>query len=427
MEAEPASLRRELESLRNQPPRPAAPFRIKEHKRQSNPKRPGRKPGHEGSCRQAPEVTETVTVPLEECPHCGGTVDDIQKVEQVIEEIPPVQLRVIGLTTFQGRCGCCGEVRSTHPLQVSTAVGAAGTHPGPNALSLIARLQHRWHLSKRKSCDLLKEIFGLSPTPGGLVGAIHRLAAKLAAEHKALPGEVRHCDVLHSDETGWYAGAPGHTLWVFTNPQITLYRIVAHRTREQLQQIIGKDFPGVLVSDCLSIYDEASPVQQKCCSHHLKAVSKARDSHPRNGEGFLNEVRLMLKCAMILKSAKEEVHPRTCRKSRLGLEQWAGRLLSQPRGDPNEESVRMRLLKQQDHLFTFLWHDAVEAANNLAERQLRLAVIDRKLSCGNRTQKGAGTWEVMASIAVTCRQRGESLDDLIVNALSRSLQPALAR
>ena len=116
LEAESASLRRELESLRNQPPRPAAPFRIKEHKRQSNPKRPGRKPGHEGSCRQAPEVTETVTVPLEECPHCGGTVDDIRKVEQVIEEIPPVQLRVIGLTTFQGRCRCCGEVRSTHPL-----------------------------------------------------------------------------------------------------------------------------------------------------------------------------------------------------------------------------------------------------------------------------------------------------------------------
>ena len=135
----------------------------------------------------------------------------------------------------------------------------------------------------------------------------------------------------------------------------------------------------------------------------------------------------MLKCAMILKSAKEEVLPRTCSKSRLGLEQWAGRLLSQPRGDPNEESVRMRLLKQQDHLFTFLWHDAVGAANNLAERQLRPAVIDLKLSCGNQTQKGAGTWEGMASIAVTCRQRGESLDDLIVNALSRSLQPALAR
>ena len=141
--------------------------------------------------------------------------------EQVIEEILLVQLRVIGLTTFQGRCGCSGEVRLTHPLQVSTAVGAAGTHPGPNALSLIARLQHRWHLSKRKSCDLLKEIFGLSPTPGGLVGATHRLAAKLAAEHKALQGEVRHCDVLHNDETG-FASSSFRLSRYIRDPQIYL-------------------------------------------------------------------------------------------------------------------------------------------------------------------------------------------------------------
>ena len=205
------------------------------------------------------------------------------------------KLRVIGLTTFRGRCACCGEVRSTHPLQVSTAVGAAGVHLGPNALSMTAQLQHRWHLSKRRSCDLLKELFGLFLTPGGLVEATHRLATKPAPEHKALQEEVRHCEVLYSDETSWYVGAPGHTLWDFTNPQLTLYCIVAHRTREQLQQIIGKDFLSVLVSDGLSIYDEASPLQQKCYSHHLKAVSRALDSHPRNGEGFLNEVKLMCK------------------------------------------------------------------------------------------------------------------------------------
>ena len=140
------------------------------------------------------------------------------------------KLRVIGLTTFWGRCACCGEVRSTHPLQVSTAVGAAGVHLGPNALSMTAQLQHRWHLSKRRSCDLLKDLFGLFLTPGGLVEATHRLATKLAPEHKALQEEVRHCEVLYSDETSWYVGAPGHTLWDFTNPQLTLYCIVAHRT-----------------------------------------------------------------------------------------------------------------------------------------------------------------------------------------------------
>ena len=152
------------------------------------------------------------------------------------------KLRVIGLTTFRGRCACCGEVRSTHPLQVSTAVGAAGVHLGPNALSMTAQLQHRWHLSKRRSCDLLKELFGLFLTPGGLVEATHRLATKPAPEHKALQEEVRHCEVLYSDETSWYVGAPGHTLWDFTNPQLTLYCIVAHRTRSNCNKSSERTF-----------------------------------------------------------------------------------------------------------------------------------------------------------------------------------------
>jgi transposase len=47
------------------------------------------------------------------------------------------------------------------------------------------------------------------------------------------------------------------------------------------------------------------------------------------------------------------------------------------RGDPLEEAVANRLRKQQDHPFTFLDYEAVDATNNLAERQLRPAVISR--------------------------------------------------
>lgn len=69
-----------------------------------------------------------------------------------------------------------------------------------------------------------------------------------------------------------------------------------------------------------------------------------------------------------------------------------------------EEKVRNRLRKQQDHLFTFLDHRAVDATNNLAERQLRPAVISRKLSCGNKTFNGANTWAILASLAATAQQ-----------------------
>src|SRR5260221_6005884 len=56
----------------------------------------------------------------------------------------------------------------------------------------------------------------------------------------------------------------------------------------------------------------------------------------------------------------------------------AAQFLDTPRREPTEEAVQKRLHKQRDHLFTFLDHDGVDATNNLAERQLRPAVIARK-------------------------------------------------
>lgn len=69
-----------------------------------------------------------------------------------------------------------------------------------------------------------------------------------------------------------------------------------------------------------------------------------------------------------------------------------------------EEKLRNRLTRQREHLFTFLDHDGVDATNNLAERQLRPAVISRKLSCGNKTPRGAETWQILISLAITCTQ-----------------------
>ena len=55
-----------------------------------------------------------------------------------------------------------------------------------------------------------------------------------------------------------------------------------------------------------------------------------------------------------------------------------------------------------------------------AERQLRPAAISRKLSCGNKTEQGVGTWQVLASLAATCRQTGSSFADFLVPRLTLS-------
>jgi hypothetical protein len=66
-------LEEKIEELERRNHRQAAPFRRDESKKVSHRRRPGRRKGHRGNYRQAPqEVDETVEFPLEGCPKCGG-------------------------------------------------------------------------------------------------------------------------------------------------------------------------------------------------------------------------------------------------------------------------------------------------------------------------------------------------------------------
>ncbi len=89
----------------------------------------------------------------------------------------------------------------------------------------------------------------------------------------------------------------------------------------------------------------------------------------------------------------------------LTLSMKADKLLHPDQASPVEQQILKRLAKQNDHLFTFLLHPGVEATNNRAERSLRPAVVQRKIACGNKARKGAHTWQVLASLVVTCTDK----------------------
>jgi transposase len=399
-----------VQELETKAARQAAPFRIEEDHRVQERKKPGRAKGHPGSCRAVPDhVDQEIVVPLVECPHCHGQVGPRRPVVQYVEDVPVVRPHVTKLTTEEAECPHCQKpVRSTHPLQVSLAEGAAGVQLGPRALGLAAQLNKQHGLTMRKTCAVLREAFGLRLTPGGLSQALARMAAKLEPAYENLLAQLRAGPCLHSDETSWWVGGPGYWLWVLTHKTMTLYRVVQGRGRDLLLEMLGPEFAGVLVSDCLSIYDDVNPRQQKCYSHHLKAIRLAGEDHP---SAWLDEVRWLLQEAMALKGQALEATERASR--RAALEARAAELLAAPRPTTLEEKVRRRLEKQQDHLFTFLDVEEVEATNNLAERQLRPAVIARKVSCGNKTPKGAHTWEILTSLAATSVQQAKSFSQLI--------------
>jgi len=85
--------------------------------------------------------------------------------------------------------------------------------------------------------------------------------------------------------------------------------------------------------------------------------------------------------------------------------------------DPDANRLASRLLRHRDEIFTFL--DRPESAwhNNFAERQIRPAVILRKNSQCNRSERGAATQAVMMTLYRTLKLRGHDPRTVIEAAL----------
>ena len=426
LEAAQASNRKLEEVLaawQRQAHRQAAPFRRADAPRDACRGRPGRKEGHAGSFRHPPaHIDEAIHVPLESCPQCGGALCQKRPLVQYIEEIPEVHRRVTQLTTEAGWCAHCQqEVYSTHRLQTGRAGGAAAAQLGPRALALACDLNKAKGLSMRQTTAILDQHFGLKITPGALAQLVQRVGRKLQPQYEQMAIALRQSAVVHADETSWWVAGPGWWLWVFATPKMTLYVVIHSRAAAVALAVLGPDFAGVLVSDCLAIYDELNPLQQKCYSHHLKAVSEALEILGLGAGDYLLQVQALLRTALWLKALQGPTPGDRFALCLTTLKTRAHALLDAPRAQPIEEKVRTRLWKQRDHLFTFLERVEVPATNNLAERQLRPAVIARKISCGNKTAKGALAWAILASLAATCRQTARSVVDAISTQIR--LQP----
>jgi transposase len=76
------------------------------------------------------------------------------------------------------------------------------------------------------------------------------------------------------------------------------------------------------------------------------------------------------------------------------------------------------MLAHREALWTFVSRDVVPPTNNLAERELRPAVIWRKLSFGCQSERGLRFVERLMTVAHTARKRGKNVLDFIVRSVT---------
>jgi hypothetical protein len=141
---------------------------------------------------------------------------------------------------------------------------------------------------------------------------------------------------------------------------------------------------------------------------------------------FPEQAKFILAMALSLKRNQPQLSGEIYEGTRSVIYYLLDKLLSEEITEPNNLRLANRMRKHRQAMLAFLEHVEVEPTNNLAERQIRPAVLQRKISAGNRSEEGAEIHSTLLSIFATAMQQGRAFLDLAVQALRNPAHPVLA-
>ena len=387
----------------------------------SRKKRPGAKRGHRGARRKRPErIDWEEEHRADRCPDCGGRLKRCEETRtRYIEDIPEIQPEVTEHTIHRDWCPKCKK-----RVEPAVPVALPNATLGNRVLVLSAWL----HYALGNTLSQIVEVFNfhlqLKITPGGLVQMWYRLQAILYPWYEQIQREALRSAVLFVDESGWRVDGKTHWLWCFTTKNLTFYMIDRSRGSPALVKFFIEEFSGTLVTDFWAAYNAVACALRQTCLVHLLRELEHTEKYKSPGKqwpAFAKKLRRLLGDAIRLWRRRDELSAEVYASRRGRLAARLQQLIDTAWSDRHAKRLVKRLRRHQRDLFTFLDQPNVPFDNNTAERAIRPAVIIRKNSYGNRSQRGADCQAVLMSIFRTLKQRGHDPIRTVVHALAHYL------
>jgi len=387
----------------------------------SRKKRPGAKPGHRGARRKTPQQIDwQVEHRADCCPDCGTRLKRCQEIRtRYTEDIPQIEPEFTEHTIHRDWCPKCKKL-----VEPPVPDALPGSTLGNRVLALSAWL----HYALGNTLSQIVEVFNfhlqLKITPGGLVQMWYRLQAILYAWYEQIQQEALRSAVLYADESGWRVDGKTHWLWCFTTKNLTFYMIDRSRGSPALLKFFIEEFAGTLVTDFWGAYNAVVCALRQTCLVHLLRELEHTEKYKSPGKhwpAFAKKLRRLLGDAIRLWRRRDELPAATYASRRVRVAKRLVELIDTPWKDTHAKRLIKRLRRHQNDLFTFLDHPEVPFDNNAAERAIRPAVIIRKNSYGNRSQRGADCQAVLMSIFRTLKQRGHEPIQTVVDSLATYL------
>jgi transposase len=283
-----------------------------------------------------------------------------------------------------------------------------------------------FRLSKREVQALIKALFSLKVSLGSISGCERRTSGAIAPTTEEATAFARTRRSGNMDETGWRENRKLAWLWTLATPEVTVFKVHAHRSRTAMKELMG-GFSGVLTSDRYGAYNSFQGKRQLCWAHLLRDFEGFRAMRGKPGNiGKRLQVRAkrifalwsMVKAGKLARKRFQERLPY----HRYQLEKLLREGATLPHGTSIRRTCR-RIYKLRKWLWTFGEVPGIEPTNNAAEQALRPAVLWRKGSFGTHSEQGSRFAERILTVRSTLKKQGRDLHGFLVQACQAQLVP----
>jgi len=371
----------------------------------SSPKKRGGLFGHLGWFRSKPKRIDRVEdIKLSCCPECGSK--DLTECENISEHVvEDIVLPKVETTLYRKHRYYCKKCKLVVSPKGSGEI--PGSRIGPRAKAFAAFLRYAVKISERDVRALFEKAFNLKIAVSSIAGFMDQLKTGALPIYNDLLASLKKGAFIHADETGWSIDGINHWLWKFSNKRICFSHIDKGRGQKVVEDILGKSYGGVLISDFLSAYNKIdAKAKQRCLAHIFRDLDKVIEYWRNDKEvtRYCQRLGKILKDAIILyKEYKDKEWDERYYTRRARLKNSL-KDFSFP--NPNKRILKRfakRLERHKDEIFTFLYVKDIDHHNNHAEQQIRPDVIFRKITFGNRSLKGAENHGVLMTILQTAK------------------------
>ncbi len=149
---------------------------------------------------------------------------------------------------------------------------------GPKTKAFAAFLRYAVKISERDVKILFERAFNLKIVASSIAGFRYQLKRAGSPLYQKLIQSLKTSSFIHADETGWKVDGKKRWLWKFANKKISVSHIDEPRGQKVVEQILGNECGGVLISDFLSAYNKISTKnKQSCLVHILRNLKKVKE------------------------------------------------------------------------------------------------------------------------------------------------------